>query len=265
MAENLNGAVKGFDGKQFSRALKMLRGSRTASKLAEEAKVSRSFVSKGLSGLLPGRPSVRILMKLTDSAANPENGITLEMLMASAGYSDEEIAEETAAIHKSGSNIKKIPIEAAITDYFGTITQEPFMALLNALLEKGVDCELDMNLRKNKGYFEINCVSPENGQSYVGIPVFCQENTAIQDVIVAMSISLMHIVADDRAKDQVLYFMTDNDQIYEFLSEFMPCPPVKAAFVLFTEDHKTFTKESRKKATNGSMPEIFPESLVSCD
>lgn len=77
---------------ELSRLVRKLVGNRTLLQVSEQAGIGKST----LAGILSGKyePSVKILRRLTDSKANPQNGVTFEDLMVAAGYQDDYVDRE---------------------------------------------------------------------------------------------------------------------------------------------------------------------------
>lgn len=74
----------------LSELVRKLVGYRSLRKVSEESGVAPSYIS----GIINGKrknPSALILKKLTDSKANPQNGVTFEDLMVAAGYQNEYV------------------------------------------------------------------------------------------------------------------------------------------------------------------------------
>ena len=72
---------------ELSRLVKELVGDRNIRKASEDTGVANSYISGIMNGKF--KPSIKILQKLADPKANPQNGVTFEDLMVAAGYQDD--------------------------------------------------------------------------------------------------------------------------------------------------------------------------------
>ncbi len=74
-----------FDKKQFAKWLELAKGKRSINKYGNDSEVDPGYISRYLRGLIDQAPSANIIKKL---ALNAHNNISVEQLLAAAGYLD---------------------------------------------------------------------------------------------------------------------------------------------------------------------------------
>jgi len=77
----------GFDKKRFAELLGRALGSRSITQFGVQAKVDPGYISRLLRGLKDKPPSAEVIRRLASVA---HGGVTVEQLLAAAGYLDDE-------------------------------------------------------------------------------------------------------------------------------------------------------------------------------
>lgn len=241
-------AAETFDTGKLAELVRLAIGGRSLSSFAEEAGVSKSYVSKIINGKISpdSPPSRKVLSKLANpEKAAPQNGITLADLFTSCGYSTAELedGEEDFEMPAVCSTVQKY--------YNNALPMAAVSVLMNGLVLNGVT---DLMAIETKGsYFEIH--TPDSDEAYVGIPVFCQKQDAFNLMYMA-ALSILLVLSN---KDATFYILTDNRELYQFLIDRIKVPKEMRVSVLYTEDHVFIKEETR---IGGNQDEWFPKSIM---
>lgn len=96
-----------FDKKEFALLLEKAMGDRSINQYALHSKVSPTYISRLLRGLVEKSPGALIIRKLADKAYN---GISYEELMKAAGHIEEKLPDNAIDV----GNLVRIPIYGVI-------------------------------------------------------------------------------------------------------------------------------------------------------
>lgn len=241
-------AAETFDTGKLAELVRLAIGGRSLSSFAEEAGVSKSYVSKIVNGKISSDspPSRKVLSKLVDpDKAAPQNGITLADLFSSCGYSTAELEnkENSPEMPALCSTVQKY--------YNNALPMAAVSVLMNGLVLNGVNDSMSIDTKGS--YFEIH--TPDNDEIYIGIPAFCQK----QDAFNLMYMAALSILLVLCSKNATFYILTDNHELYQFLVARIKVPKEMRVSVLYTEDHVFIKEETR---IGGNQDEWFPKSIV---
>lgn len=241
-------ATEPFDLGRLAEQVRLAIGGRSLSSFAEEAGVSKSYVSKIINGKISpdSPPSRKVLSKLVDpEKVAPQNGITLADLFSSCGYS-------TAELEDKEKNFEMPSVCSTVQKYYNNaLPMAAVSVLMNGLVLSGVT-EL-MSIETKGSYFEIH--TPDGDESYVGIPAFCQKQDAF-NLMYTAALSILLVLC---SKNATFYILTDNRAMYQFLIDRIKVPKEMRVSVLYTEDHVFIKEETR---IGGNQDEWFPKSIV---
>ncbi len=241
-------AAETFDTGKLAELVRLAIGGRSLSSFAEEAGVSKSYVSKIVNGKIPSDspPSRKVLSKLVDpDKAAPQNGITLADLFSSCGYSTAELEnkENSPEMPALCSTVQKY--------YNNALPMTAVSVLMNGLVLNGVNDLMSIDTKDS--YFEIH--TPGNDEAYIGIPAFCQKQDAF-NLMYTAALSILLVLC---SKNATFYILTDNHELYQFLVARIKVPKEMRVSVLYTEDHVFIKEETR---IGGNQDEWFPKSIV---
>lgn len=241
-------AAECFNPDRLAEQVRLAIGGRSLSNFATEAGVSKSYVSKIINGKISpdSPPSRKVLSKLADpEKAAPQNGITLADLFSSCGYS-------TAELEDKDDGFEMPAVCDAVQKYYNdALPMAAVSVLMNGLVLNGVT---DLMSIKTKGsYFEIH--TPDNDETYIGIPAFCQKQDAFNLMYMA-ALSILLVLCSNNA---TFYIVTDNQELHQFLVARIKVPKEMRVAIVLTEDHVFIKEETR---IGGSQDEWYPASIV---
>jgi len=241
-------AAETFDTGKLAELVRLAIGGRSLSNFAQEAGVSKSYVSKIINGKISpdSPPSRKVLSKLVDPyKAAPQNGITLADLFSSCGYSTVELEnkENSPEMPALCSTVQKY--------YNNALPMAAVSVLMNGLVLNGVNDLMSIDTKGS--YFEIH--TPDNDEAYIGIPAFCQKQDAF-NLMYTAALSILLVLC---SKNATFYILTDNHELYQFLVARIKVPKEMRVSVLYTEDHVFIKEETR---IGGNQDEWFPKSIV---
>lgn len=241
-------AAETFDTGKLAEQVRLAIGGRSLSNFAQEAGVSKSYVSKIINGKISpvSPPSRKVLSKLADpEKAAPQNGVTLADLFSSCGYS-------TAELEDKENNPKMPALCSTVQKYYNNaLPMAAVSVLMNGLVLNGVT-DL-MSIETKKSYFEIH--TPDSDEVYIGIPAFCQN----QDAYNLMYMAALSVLLVLSSKNASFYVLTDNHELYQLLADQIKVPKEMRVAILLTEDHVFIKEETR---IGGSQDEWYPASIV---
>lgn len=241
--------------KQMSEEIKKVMGYRSARRTSEESGVSFSYIS----GIKNGKfiPSPEIIRKLTDPASNPQNGVTYEDFMVSAGYKDyivnikndlysEPISLEKSSIsslnnrlHSYAQKISKKnnrPLQIIITGLiYSVLTQKGYIFTPNSENEISSEFSADMVINLTNQIIEewsFNIISFDKEDKSMGV-----------DEMRCILFNLMFMPADDKKK---ISFVTDSKEVYTSLTSYKEKISFKGNVSVILVDSKELTIEKEE-------------------
>ena len=227
-------AAECFNPDRLAEQVRLAIGGRSLSNFATEAGVSKSYVSKIINGKISpdSPPSRKVLSNLAD-------------LFSSCGYS-------TAELEDKDDGFEMPAVCDAVQKYYNdALPMAAVSVLMNGLVLNGVT---DLMSIKTKGsYFEIH--TPDNDETYIGIPAFCQKQDAFNLMYMA-ALSILLVLCSNNA---TFYIVTDNRELHQFLVARIKVPKEMRVAIVLTEDHVFIKEETR---IGGSQDEWYPASIV---
>lgn len=250
-SSNSAGVLKtDYDPKTFGAVLRVMKGRRTSVQFAIETGLSSSYICKAVSGHAQARPSRRTVIKLM--SAKTEAPFDRRELARAAGYDEAEIGALPAAEESEHT----ASLTATIRKYYG---EDPFVAmneLQRALSVNVLRGDVSSYYYRESDYFEIKDM--QSGQIYAGINAYVRpisvsgdedrsqeeiESDAVVPIAFAVGKTYNDIIKSDRAKDIIVYILTDNEKIYRSCHSVIQMDATKATIAVFTDDHQGFSKE----------------------
>ena len=256
MANEINKEKKksadAFDLGRLASQVRLAIGGRSLSSFAEEAGVSKSYISKIVNGKISPEspPSRKVLIKIANpKTAAPENGITLSDLFSSCGYSITELEDEA----EKGKSVYIPALCSTVQKHYskGVLPMAAVSLLMNGLAFNGAGEMMKIETKSN--YFMIRI--PESDKTYIGIPAFCRQKNAFE-LMYRTVLSALLVLS---TMDAVFYVLTDDREMYKRLASELQIPPKMHVSILYTEDYVFIEKEFK---IGDSSTEWNPASVV---
>lgn len=235
MISNSDKKLSKYDPKRLAELARSAIGDRSVSAFCQQTNLSRSFVSRIVNAKLNSIPAKRTLARFAGAATNPQNGVTLKDLLIAAGYDVCENDVMDISIYNLESN-KCLNLSERIQQYY---TQTPAFCLnllLNVLISKGFGTSYYIDFKP--GVFSLTTkLSNSTSTKIIGIPAFCNDNTAITSVQVAALTSLVSAINTYPVSESIIFVITDNSQLYDKFIDTLPVLPQMQLSVLHTNEH----------------------------
>lgn len=238
-------------------------GTRSVSEFCFETKISKSFVSRILNGKLVNAPTRRTLYRFAGNNAKPQNGVTLGDMLNAAGY-------ETTTVDLSRSDGYEIEeseglsLAEGIQLYYSQSHALGLHLLLDVLITKGYGPTYSIDFEP--GMFSLKIKSLENKySSIVAIPAFCNADSEIIAVQVAVLTNLISSLNVHLVSESLFFVMTNNMQMYRLLLDTLPVlQNMRLAILLTNADFNGFSmQDSINLGAYDNKSEEFP--LILCD
>ena len=245
-----DGSNTGYDPEIFSAVLRGMKGGMTSDQFAIETGLSNSYICKAVSGHAMSRPSRRTVIKLMSAKTGAP--FDRKELVRAAGYdeADLDIRPDIKAVEQTAS------LTETIRKYYGG---DPYIAmseLLRALSLNALKGDVSTYYYRKSDHFEIKDMVTD--QIYAGINAYVKpvsidgddgrtteeiERTAVVSIAFEVSKTYSEIIRGDRAKDKIVYILSDNERIYEGCRSVIQKNATRATIAVFTDDHQGFCKE----------------------
>lgn len=221
-----------YDKARLAELAKLAIGGRTLREFAIQSGLSEGFLSRLTTSKLESAPTRRSLTKLTADTSRPQNGITLGMMMAAAGYAYTE-PEPQKEKRLTPSNREAVPA-VVLTAAF------PAFLTASALEESG---QLERRY-SSENQREMFVISSKRGKDIVGIPAFCALD-AVEDEIreTKRNLLMAYSIYDDDIKDKFVVILTNQPEFYKSFDRGRMVGTDGEFYIVLTEDFCSFTQQ----------------------
>lgn len=245
-----------YDPYRLAELARLAIGTRSISDFCEQTQLSRSFVSRILNAKLSAPPAKRTLCRFAGSQADPENNISLNDMLMAAGYST-TLSKSTLSGEEDESELTNmIPMHLSDSPALG------LSVFLNALIANGYGEEYSIEFQPNAFSLEVR-KSTDFDFKIIGIPAFCNSESAIKTVQVGVLTTLIMCMSNYAVDKSIFFVITNNGQLYnELVSTLAVVPKMRLAILLTNEDGDGFSKQdvisSKDTCLDNNDIEDFP-------
>lgn len=229
-----------YDPNKLAELARRAIGTRSVAEFCAETDLSKSFVSRLLNAKLPNAPTRRTLYRFAGKYAKPQNGITLGDMLNASGY---EAAIEDFSFTDASLNNEKLSLSEEIRLNYSQAPAFALYLMLNVLIAKGIGQTYSINFEL--GVFSLKIKPLDNRYTtIIGIPAFCNDDSAIMPIQVAVLTNLISSVNNHTVNESLFYVMTDNSKMYNLLFESLPVlQNMKLAVLLTNKSFNGFSQQ----------------------
>lgn len=232
ISRNNNVTEQTYDRERLAELSKLAIGSRTLREFANQSGLSEGFLSRLTTGKLTSAPTRRSLAKLTADMSKPQNGITLDDMMAAAGYLYTASELKETRRNTSGDE-ETVPAK---------VQYAAFPAYLTALT---LEASGQIGQRySSENQREMFVLSPRGRKDIVGIPAFCALD-AVEDEIreTKRNLLMAYSIFADGIKDKFVVILTNQPEFYNNFDKVQLIGNDGEFYITLTEDFKNFTEQ----------------------
>lgn len=205
---NDKSAVVSFDKQRFSDLTRLVMGNRTMVQFSHDTGLNRGLIGTIINKKLDNPPSQRSIYRMMSSAAMPQNNVSLNDMLAAAGY-----------VPSSGEGVSTvIPLQLSdlVLASYVSSPSKPLTLFLDLLIRSGIEQNVDIRFRG--GWFEVT--GTDTGNRYVGINAFRREDVDQEFAKVFLKANLLDTLSTAESvkgiSDKAYYILTNDQAVYDF-------------------------------------------------
>ncbi len=252
-----NGSVteQAYDKAKLAELSRLAIGGRTLREFANQSGLSEGFLSRLTTGKLESAPTRRSLTKLTADTSKPQNGITLGMMMAAAGYeyAGPDPQERRRLAPSDGEAVPAVVLTAAFPAFLTASTLE----------ESG---QLGQRY-SSENQREMFVISSKSDKDIVGIPAFCALD-AVEDEIreTKRNLLMAYSIYADEISDKFVVVLTNQPEFYKNFDNGRMVGTDGEFYIALTEDFHSFTHQRPVQVTSiDGRPASNPQGPATYD
>lgn len=255
IVRNGSATEQAYDKAKLAELSRLAIGGRTLREFANQSGLSEGFLSRLTTGKLESAPTRRSLTKLTADTSKPQNGITLGMMMAAAGYeyTEPEPQERRRLAPGEGEAMPAVVLTAAFPAFLAASTLEG-----SGQLGQRYSSE---NQR------EMFVISSKSDKDIVGIPAFCALD-AVEDEIreTKRNLLMAYSIYADEISGKFVVILTNQPEFYKNFDSGRVVGTDGEFYIALTEDFHRFTQQRPVRSTgiNGE-PASNPQGPATYD
>lgn len=257
MFKSSNGSVteQNYDKARLAELAKLAIGGRTLRTFANQSGLSEGFLSRLTTGKLDSAPTRRSLTRLTADTSRPQNGITLGMMMAAAGYeyTVPETQEEKRITPSDRDVVPAVVLTAAFPAFLTASTLEASGQLGQRY--------------SSQNQREMFVISSKSDKDIVGIPAFC-ELDAVEGEIreTKRNLLMAYSIYGDDIKDKFVVIITNQPELYKSFDKGRMVGTDGEFYIALTEDYQSFTHQRLVQTTGiDGEPGVYPQGPATYD
>lgn len=205
---NDKSAVVPFDKQRLSDLTRLVMGNRSMVQFSHDTGLNRGLIGTIINKKLDNPPSQRSIYRMMSPTAMPQNEVSLNDMLAAAGYAP-----------TSGESVDPV-IPLQLSDFvlasYASSPSRPLSLFLDFLIGSGIEQNVDVRFRG--GWFEV--AGTDTSNRYVGINAFRTKNTDLEITKVLLKANLLDTLSTAESVkglgDKAYYILTNDQAVYDF-------------------------------------------------